>query len=99
MRESPGTAHVFGSCAVCGERDTRALATSRLASGESVVVCGTHELMHKRSTKQARTLTELRSLFLERRRMGERRNFEGDELGAQLARAFANERRYVDRRG
>lgn len=87
-----------GACAVCGERDARALSTLRLAGGEPVVVCGTHELMHKRAGRTARSIEELRSFVLERRKV-DRRHVETDELAEALTRAFSGERRVgIDRR-
>jgi hypothetical protein len=93
--------HVHGSCCVCRERDARALTTTRLASGEVVVVCGTHELMHRRLAQPARSEAELRSA-LRQRRSSPRRGAGGDELGMRLSEAFASvERRRTgtDRRG
>jgi hypothetical protein len=80
---------VHGSCIVCGHFDSRALSTTRLANGEIVVVCGTHELMHRRAENPAKTVADLRRMLTERRR-GSRRGIEGDELGMRLSEAFAS---------
>jgi hypothetical protein len=89
-------------CAVCGDRDARALSSTRLAGGELVTVCGTHELMHRRATATARSLTELRALVMNRRTTEDRRGAgseEYDELGQKLALAFSSDRRaHVERR-
>lgn len=90
-------------CVVCGANDARGTATTRLASGEVVAVCGSHELMHRRSSKTARSVMELKSLLQNRRSTRDRRSLqsgeEGDELGAQLSEAFAAEQRNAtDRR-
>lgn len=88
---------------VCGANDARGAATTRLSTGELVVVCGSHELMHRRSAKTARSVSDLKSLLSNRRSMRDRRSREsgeeGDELGAQLSEAFAaNQRNSTDRR-
>lgn len=83
---------VHGSCIVCGHFDSRALSTTRLANGEVVVVCGTHELMHRRAESPARSTAELRRMLTERRR-GSRRGIDGDELGMRLSEAFATSER------
>jgi hypothetical protein len=91
---------IAGACVVCGETDSRALATTRLARGDVVVVCGTHELIHQRSAARARTIVELRALVGERRDRPERRAMGGDELGEALSAAFTKrELRTSDRRG
>jgi hypothetical protein len=88
-----------GACAVCGERDARALSTLRLAGGEPVVVCGTHELMHRRAGRTARSIEELRSFVKERRKTVDRRNLDTDELAQALTLAFSQDRRAgADRR-
>ena len=79
-------------CAICGQTDARALCTTRLSSGDVVVVCGTHELMHRRSRKVAANVSELGELVRDRRST-ERRHDDIDELGAQLSAAFRSERR------
>jgi hypothetical protein len=82
------------ACVVCGTSDARALCTTRLEGGELVVVCGTHELMHRRGPRVARSVDELKGLVRERRRRAERRlQGTGDELGLQLTEAFAGARR------
>ncbi len=84
-------------CVVCGANDARGAATTRLSTGEVVVVCGSHELMHRRSAKIARSVSDLKSLLSNRRSMRDRRSLqsgeEGDELGAQLSEAFATDQR------
>jgi hypothetical protein len=75
-------------CVVCGEIDARALSTTRLSRGDIVVVCGTHELMHRRAARKADTATELRSM-LRNRRDTKRRQPIPDELGARLIEAFS----------
>jgi len=87
-----------GACAECGERDARALTSLRLAGGEPVVVCGTHELMHRRVGRTARSIEELRALVSERRRNNDRRSANPDELAAALTQAFSPDRRESDRR-
>ncbi|CAN5257422.1 hypothetical protein BH09MYX1_BH09MYX1_67000 [soil metagenome] len=92
---------VHGSCCVCRESDARALTTTRLANGEIAVVCGTHELMHRRMSTPANSATELRGTLRQRRNTA-RRGEGGDELGMKLSDAFSNlERRRTgtDRRG
>ncbi len=89
---------IHGPCCVCGYSDTRGITTTRLASGEVVVVCGTHELMHRRTENAARTVFELRRLVRERRET-RRRGQAPDELGARLSDAFMDDRRSADRRG
>ncbi|WP_394826370.1 hypothetical protein [Pendulispora albinea] len=86
------------TCAVCGERDARALTSLRLAGGEPVVVCGTHELMHRRVGRTARSIEELRALVSERRKSADRRAANPDELASALSQAFAPDRRESDRR-
>lgn len=86
------------ACAVCGDTDVRALTTTRLASGDVLVVCGTHELMHRRASKVARSFEELRDLVRERRGRRERRRPRADELGAALDSAFRDERRAAGER-
>lgn len=83
---------VHGSCIVCGHFDSRALTTTRLATGEVAVVCGNHELMHRRAESPARSVADLRRMLTERRR-GSRRGIDGDELGMRLSEAFATSER------
>ena len=79
---------VHGQCSICRENDARALTTTRLANGELVVMCGTHELMHRRMSAAAKTERELQAMLGQRRR-GSRRGEGGDELGIRLSEAFA----------
>jgi hypothetical protein len=79
----------LGSCAVCGENDERALCTTRLSRGDIVVVCGTHELMHRRAERKADTASELRAMLRDRREPRTRRRPIPDELGARLIEAFS----------
>jgi len=80
--------------------DARALTTTPLSNGAPVVVCANHELMHRRSTRPAASVAELRLTFADRRgeRVDRRGAFELDELGAQLTHGFAGERRESARR-
>jgi hypothetical protein len=85
-------------CVVCGERDERALSTLKLSEGARVVVCGSHDLVYRRSGKIAASVDELRAIARDRRQRSLRRDY-GDELGAQLMAAFAPDRRAAgDRR-
>jgi hypothetical protein len=79
-------------CAICGQADLRALSTTRLARGEVVVVCGTHELMHRRSGRTAESLSDLQAMVRDRRE-ARRRYPIADELGARLMEAFSTNRR------
>lgn len=85
------------SCCVCGVRDSRVLSSTRLSSGEIVVVCGSHELSHLRADTPAATVTELRALVGDRRTERERRT-EADELALHLHLAFSGDRRARDER-
>jgi len=89
----------LGKCVVCGQSDARALCTTRLSRGDIVVVCGTHELMHRRAERKAETESQLRSM-LKNRRETRRRMPCPDELGAKLIEAFStpSERRAVGER-
>jgi hypothetical protein len=80
------------SCVVCGERDERALSTLKLIDGTRVFVCGSHDLIYRRSGQTASTVEELREIAADRREHSARRDA-GDELGSQLSAAFANDRR------
>jgi hypothetical protein len=82
-------------CVVCGLADARALTTTTLGDGTEVVVCGSHELAHRRAGLSARTTAELANLAAERRRR-HRRVPPADELAGMLSEAFAGTRR-VDR--
>lgn len=94
VNTSRTTAHTERSvCVVCGERDERALSTLKLIDGTRVFVCGSHDLIYRRSGQTASTVEELCSIARDRREHSARRD-PGDELGAQLTSAFsANERR------
>ena len=81
------------ACAVCGVHDERALSTLKLAMGARVFVCGSHDLIYRRSGKTASTIEELRAIARDRRGDQSARRDEGDELGAQLAAAFVVEKR------
>ena len=78
----------LGKCVVCGETDARALCTTRLSRGDIVVVCGSHELMHRRAARKAETQAELRAMLRDRRE-SRRRQPIPDELGARLIEAFS----------
>jgi hypothetical protein len=78
----------LGKCVVCGLSDERALSTTRLLRGEVVVVCGTHELMHRRRERPAANVAELRAALRDRRETRRRRPIP-DELGARLIEAFS----------
>ena len=99
MTTDLGRAWTYASgCTVCGAHDERALTTTRLGNDDLVVVCGTHELMHRKSGKIAATLSDLRAL-LKDRRLGRPRRVQGDELGSELESAFSPQRRAeADRR-
>ena len=89
------------SCTVCGSRDARTLSTTALASGEMIVVCGSHAVAHARAEAPARTATELRAMLADRRDRTDRRNAykgETDELALALTTAFTRERRGAERR-
>jgi hypothetical protein len=89
---------VLGSCCVCGTSDARALVDVALVGGHHATLCGSHALMHRRSSAQARSESELRDLLRDRRGRRERRR-DGDELGAALTAAFSGGRRTTaDRR-
>jgi hypothetical protein len=85
------------SCCVCGAGDARALEDIVLIGGSRVTLCGTHALMHRRSSTQARSTGQLRQLLGERRGRSQRRS-SGDELADALTAAFSNDRRVADRR-
>ncbi|HEY8039761.1 MAG TPA: hypothetical protein VIF15_08215 [Polyangiaceae bacterium] len=84
-------------CCVCGQTDARALVEVSLRGGAKATLCGSHAVMHRRSTAQATSATELRALLRDRRGRRDRRE-EGDELGAALTAAFSGNRRGPDRR-
>jgi hypothetical protein len=85
------------SCAVCGARDARALVDVTLRGGARTTLCGSHALMHRRSSVQAASEAELRKLLRDRRGRRDRRESH-DELGAALEAAFAGDKRGPDRR-
>jgi hypothetical protein len=80
-------------CVVCALVDARALVETELATGQRVVVCATHELVHRRSGTKATNVHALRELVGERRARPRRERFPCDELGAMLIAGFAGERR------
>lgn len=86
------------ACAVCGARDARALVAVELPDGASATLCGSHALMHSRSSEPCRTEAELRVAFADRRSTDRRARGEGDELASRLAAAFTRDRRSADRR-
>jgi hypothetical protein len=85
-------------CCVCQASDRRALVEVPLIGGARVTLCGSHALMHRRSTVQARSAKELRERLGDKRARPDRRDDGGDALGSALASAFASERRHVERR-
>ncbi len=85
-------------CVVCGHKDERALSTLMLASGVRVTVCGSHDLVYRRSGEIAITVDDLRDIVRDRRERAPRREI-GDELGESLIAAFSPSRRSgIDRR-
>jgi hypothetical protein len=92
MREVLGS-----SCCVCGASDARALIGVVLIGGYRATLCGSHALMHRRSSAQARSASQLREMLSDRRERCERRS-SGDELACALAAAFSGDRRVADRR-
>lgn len=88
----PNRASQRSSCVVCGELDERALATLKLIDGSRVFVCGTHDLIYRRSGETASTIEELVAIAKDRRERSVRRDV-GDELGARLTSAFSADRR------
>jgi hypothetical protein len=79
-------------CVVCGHKDERALTTLMLASGVRATVCGSHDLVYRRSGQIAITVDDLREIVRDRRERAPRREV-GDELGEALIEAFAPARR------
>src|SRR4029453_10821401 len=81
----PAATPANGPWAICGMSDARGLVGIDLANEASVSLCGSHELMHRRSGCTARTVAELRIAFGNRRAM-ERRGGPGgsDEVGGKL---------------
>jgi hypothetical protein len=90
LRSSAAT--VGSSCVVCAERDERALSTLKLVDGTRVFVCGSHDLIYRRSGVTASTIEELRAVARDRRENTARRD-EGDELGVRLTAAFSADKR------
>ncbi len=84
-------------CVVCGERDERTLSTLMLGDETRVAVCGSHDLVYRRSGQLAGSVDELRQITRDRRERAPRREV-GDELGEKLLAAFAPDRRAHDRR-
>jgi hypothetical protein len=79
--------------------DARGLIEVDLKDRSRIVLCGTHELMHRRSGESAASVTELRVAFGDRRST-DRRGGPGevDELAEALSNAFLSERRAASRR-
>lgn len=79
--------------------DARGLVEVDLADEPCVTLCGTHELMHRRTGLRARNVSELRDAFGDRRST-DRRGGPGeiDELAESLTSAFTRERRTAARR-
>ncbi len=84
-------------CCVCGASDARLLVDVVLPEGPRAVLCGSHDLMHRRASAPARSEAELRLMLRDRRGRRDRRR-EGDELGAALNAAFSGAKRVADRR-
>jgi hypothetical protein len=98
-RQGTREAKGHGPCSVCGLRDARALVMVDLSSGVRVTLCGTHELMHRRTGSRARSVEELKAAFKDRRGT-DRRGYRGevDELAQRLDAAFMKDRRGTERR-
>lgn len=79
--------------------DARALVEVDLAGEPCVTLCGSHELMHRRSGFRAATVAEL-CLAFDDRRDTDRRGGPGevDELAEKLSAAFMIDRRGPNRR-
>jgi hypothetical protein len=86
------------ACAVCALRDARGLIEVELSSGALVMLCGTHELMLRRSNAAVTDVAALRALFAERRETDRRAPRHHDELAERLSEAFAPKRRVSERR-
>jgi hypothetical protein len=82
---------------VCGESDARALVDVVLAEGP-VTLCGSHDLVHRRTGARARGVADLRGMLGDRRSTHRRASGEIDELAARLSAAFTTERRKSERR-
>ncbi len=79
-------------------QDARALLEVNLADGSSATLCGSHDLMMRRSTVCPQTVSELKMMFGDRRETHRRGRAEVDELAASLSAAFSGDRRTLDRR-
>ncbi len=86
------------TCAVCGASDSRTLASTKLATGTHVTVCGSHALAHARAGNVADSVAALRALVADKRDRRDRREPAGDELARSLSAAFSLERRGPGRR-
>ena len=88
------------ACVVCKLDDERGLLEAPIGNGMRATMCGTHHLVYQRSGRVARDAAELVSIVKERRDRSERRHALADDMVAQLADAFATEKRTgTDRRG
>lgn len=88
-------------CCVCGMRDARGLTEATLPSKTRVTLCGSHELMMRRSGIRFTSAEELERTFGERRettRRARARDENRDELAEKLSAAFTRERRGTERR-
>ncbi|MCA9589618.1 MAG: hypothetical protein KC657_30135 [Myxococcales bacterium] len=85
------------ACRACGFSDSRGLTHAKLQSGETVTLCGTHELMLRRAGG-AVDAGELRGVLSDRRDTVRRSVGGGDELAESLQEAFAPNRRRTERR-
>jgi hypothetical protein len=85
------------SCCVCGSNDARSLVDVSLDAGARATLCGSHELMLKRSQARPRSEVEVREILRDRRSRRDRRQ-SGDELGAALSQAFGVRTRDGERR-
>ena len=56
-----------GTCAVCGIADARTLSYTRLEDGTRVVVCGSHKVAHRRASRMASSVDQLREMLRDRR--------------------------------
>jgi hypothetical protein len=79
--------------------DARGLVEVDLAEDPCITLCGTHELMHRRSGWKAQTVSDLRAAYGDRR-SSDRRGGRGevDELAEALTAAFTRDRRGTSRR-
>ncbi|MBX3211002.1 MAG: hypothetical protein KF850_03130 [Labilithrix sp.] len=97
-RAAATSAVEHGACAVCGTRDARLLVMVELHGGAAATLCGSHALMHSRTTEPCRTPAELRAALCDRRSEDRRAAGEGDELAERLTAAFTRDRRASERR-